>query len=216
MRALYSHDCEPWKVGEEEKARSDCEGSDVRGRLSSLCEPGIALDPLEFPCSRPFHRTLVVACTPRDVSAKKAGFSCTKLRHLCYELRPCHGLVGDVNCPARPCLARVLRHSVVICSVSCRAGMVFDLVAPLGMAASASDHTSVVSINLFVALLCGCIVIGHLLEENRWMNESITALIIVGLSNPFLEVKFVRVRRELCSNRCFCYCRDCARGLSSC
>ncbi|CAK7340859.1 unnamed protein product [Dovyalis caffra] len=41
-----------------------------------------------------------------------------------------------------------------------------------------SDHASVVSMNLFVALLCGCIVIGHLLEENRWMNESITALII--------------------------------------
>ncbi|XP_008799262.1 sodium/hydrogen exchanger 2 isoform X1 [Phoenix dactylifera] len=43
---------------------------------------------------------------------------------------------------------------------------------------SASDHMSVVSINLFVALLCACIVIGHLLEENRWMNESITALLI--------------------------------------
>ncbi|KAK4405643.1 Sodium/hydrogen exchanger 1 [Sesamum angolense] len=43
---------------------------------------------------------------------------------------------------------------------------------------STSDHTSVVSINLFVTLLCACIVIGHLLEENRWMNESITALII--------------------------------------
>nr|XP_019711217.1 sodium/hydrogen exchanger 2 isoform X2 [Elaeis guineensis] len=41
-----------------------------------------------------------------------------------------------------------------------------------------SDHMSVVSINLFVALLCACIVIGHLLEENRWMNESITALFI--------------------------------------
>ncbi|KAJ6353961.1 hypothetical protein OIU76_002898 [Salix suchowensis] len=41
-----------------------------------------------------------------------------------------------------------------------------------------SDHGSVVSMNLFVALLCACIVIGHLLEENRWMNESITALII--------------------------------------
>ncbi|CAA6662079.1 unnamed protein product [Spirodela intermedia] len=41
-----------------------------------------------------------------------------------------------------------------------------------------SDHASVVSINLFVTLLCACIVIGHLLEENRWMNESITALII--------------------------------------
>ncbi|KAJ9154443.1 hypothetical protein P3X46_027775 [Hevea brasiliensis] len=41
-----------------------------------------------------------------------------------------------------------------------------------------SDHSSVVSINLFVALLCACIIIGHLLEENRWMNESITALAI--------------------------------------
>ncbi|KAF8394506.1 hypothetical protein HHK36_020716 [Tetracentron sinense] len=47
----------------------------------------------------------------------------------------------------------------------------------LGMV-STSDHSSVVSMNLFVALLCACIVIGHLLEENRWMNESITALAI--------------------------------------
>nr|UFP37805.1 NHX3 [Lonicera japonica] len=43
---------------------------------------------------------------------------------------------------------------------------------------STSDHASIVSMNLFVALLCTCIVIGHLLEENRWMNESITALLI--------------------------------------
>ncbi|MCI22394.1 sodium/hydrogen exchanger 2-like [Trifolium medium] len=42
-----------------------------------------------------------------------------------------------------------------------------------------SDHASVVSLNIFVALLCTCIVIGHLLEENRWINESITALLIV-------------------------------------
>ncbi|RDX62800.1 Sodium/hydrogen exchanger 2, partial [Mucuna pruriens] len=43
---------------------------------------------------------------------------------------------------------------------------------------STSDYASVVSMNLFVALLCACIVIGHLLEENRWVNESITALLI--------------------------------------
>ncbi|KAG6398589.1 hypothetical protein SASPL_140056 [Salvia splendens] len=43
---------------------------------------------------------------------------------------------------------------------------------------STSDHKSVVSITLFVTLLCACIVIGHLLEESRWINESITALII--------------------------------------
>ena len=47
---------------------------------------------------------------------------------------------------------------------------------------SASDHASVVSLNLFVALLCACIVLGHLLEENRWMNESITALLIVSVT----------------------------------
>ena len=46
---------------------------------------------------------------------------------------------------------------------------------------STSDHASVVSLNLFVALLCACIVLGHLLEENRWMNESITALMIVSI-----------------------------------
>ncbi|GLT61064.1 hypothetical protein SLA2020_337990 [Shorea laevis] len=45
----------------------------------------------------------------------------------------------------------------------------------LGMVTT-SDHASVVSMNLFVALLCACILIGHLLEESRWMNESITAL----------------------------------------
>ncbi|OMO53733.1 Na+/H+ exchanger [Corchorus capsularis] len=41
-----------------------------------------------------------------------------------------------------------------------------------------SDHSSIVSMNICVALLCACIVIGHLLEESRWMNESITALAI--------------------------------------
>ncbi|TYG39350.1 hypothetical protein ES288_D12G009600v1 [Gossypium darwinii] len=40
------------------------------------------------------------------------------------------------------------------------------------------DQTSVDSITLFVALLCSCIVIGHLLEKNRWFNESTTALAI--------------------------------------
>ncbi|KAH9620748.1 hypothetical protein KSS87_014606 [Heliosperma pusillum] len=53
-----------------------------------------------------------------------------------------------------------------------------------------SDHTSVVSMNLFVALLCGCIVLGHLLEENRWMNESITALLIVSRSFSLRILKF--------------------------
>nr|ADK74832.1 Na+/H+ antiporter [Arachis hypogaea] len=49
-----------------------------------------------------------------------------------------------------------------------------------------SDHSSVVSMNIFVALLCACIVIGHLLEENRWMNESITALLIGVCTGVFI------------------------------
>ncbi|XP_057965163.1 sodium/hydrogen exchanger 1-like [Malania oleifera] len=41
-----------------------------------------------------------------------------------------------------------------------------------------SDQGFIDSLNLFVVLLCACIVIGHLLEKNRWMNESVTALVI--------------------------------------
>ncbi|CAL0320999.1 unnamed protein product [Lupinus luteus] len=69
--------------------------------------------------------------------------------------------------------------------------MAFDLssvVSKLQMV-STSDHASVVSMNLFVALLCACIVIGHLLEENRWMNESITALLI-GLCTGVIILLF--------------------------
>lgn len=42
-----------------------------------------------------------------------------------------------------------------------------------------STHSQVVPITLFVALLCVCLVIGHLLEEYPWLNESITAILIV-------------------------------------
>lgn len=64
------------------------------------------------------------------------------------------------------------------------AKMVFDSALLLGKlggnSLGTSEYSSIVSMNLFVALLCACIVIGHLLEENRWMNESITALLIVS------------------------------------
>nr|XP_016454874.1 PREDICTED: sodium/hydrogen exchanger 3-like isoform X2 [Nicotiana tabacum] len=57
--------------------------------------------------------------------------------------------------------------------------MGLDVVARFGVSMLADDdQVSVDSITLFVALLCGCIVIGHLLEENRWINESVTALAI--------------------------------------
>ena len=43
------------------------------------------------------------------------------------------------------------------------------------------SSTTVVSICVFTAVLCLCLVAGHLLEENKWVNESITALIIVRI-----------------------------------
>ncbi|KAM3267374.1 hypothetical protein P3S67_032424 [Capsicum chacoense] len=45
---------------------------------------------------------------------------------------------------------------------------------------SDGDEVSVNSITLFGALLCGCIVVGRLLEKSRWINEYITTL-VVGL-----------------------------------
>ena len=53
-----------------------------------------------------------------------------------------------------------------------------------GLPLSVSDPDSIVAINIFVALLCGCIVFGHLLEGNRWVNESTTALIMVRSPLP--------------------------------
>ncbi|GAB2279836.1 Sodium/hydrogen exchanger 4 [Dionaea muscipula] len=53
------------------------------------------------------------------------------------------------------------------------AAAVWDYSANIG-----GKHAEVVSISVFVAVLCLCILIGHLLEENRWVNESITAIFI--------------------------------------
>lgn len=38
---------------------------------------------------------------------------------------------------------------------------------------------TIVALCVFFALLCACIIIGHLLHGNRWANESITALLLV-------------------------------------
>ncbi|CAB4308519.1 unnamed protein product [Prunus armeniaca] len=42
----------------------------------------------------------------------------------------------------------------------------------------AHEHAQVIPVSVFVAVLCLCLVAGHLLEENRWVNESITAICI--------------------------------------
>lgn len=44
--------------------------------------------------------------------------------------------------------------------------------------ATGGSSGAVVSICVFTAVLCLCLVAGHLLEENKWVNESITALLI--------------------------------------
>nr|AAP20428.1 Na+/H+ antiporter NHX1 [Zea mays subsp. mays] len=66
-------------------------------------------------------------------------------------------------------------------------GVVAELVR-LGVLSSTSDHASVVSINLFVALLCACIVLGHLLEENRWVNESTALIVGLGTGTVILMI----------------------------
>ncbi|XP_076949010.1 sodium/hydrogen exchanger 4-like [Bidens hawaiensis] len=39
-------------------------------------------------------------------------------------------------------------------------------------------HSDVIPITLFIAVLCLCLVVGHLLEAYRWLNESIAAILI--------------------------------------
>ncbi|KAL1369868.1 hypothetical protein HN51_000230 [Arachis hypogaea] len=50
----------------------------------------------------------------------------------------------------------------------------------------AHEHKKVVPISLFVAVLCLCLVIGHLLEENRWVNESIVAILVGCIAGSIL------------------------------
>jgi hypothetical protein len=61
-----------------------------------------------------------------------------------------------------------------------------------------ADYASITAVGLFVALMCVRIVVGHLLEENRWMNESITVLFIVSPTASFSFFVFAL----MCS--CFC------------
>lgn len=65
-----------------------------------------------------------------------------------------------------------------------------SLLMRLGGLASDPDQVSVDSITLFVTLICACIVIGHLLKENRWINESISALFIVSSAHFYFEKLF--------------------------
>lgn len=39
-------------------------------------------------------------------------------------------------------------------------------------------------ISVFVGLICLCILVGHLLEPYRWLNESIAAVFLVKFPNP--------------------------------
>ncbi|MCO5612754.1 hypothetical protein L7F22_067024 [Adiantum nelumboides] len=65
-----------------------------------------------------------------------------------------------------------------------------------GLLDDTSDHVVVISITLMVALLCACMIIGHLLEENKWMNESITSLVL-GLCTGVVVLIITRSTNSL-------------------
>ncbi|KAK1319600.1 Sodium/hydrogen exchanger 2 [Acorus calamus] len=52
---------------------------------------------------------------------------------------------------------------------------------------ASSGGSTVISITVFFTLLCACIVIGHLFVENRWVNDSTTA-ILLGLCAGFVTL----------------------------
>ncbi|GKV20597.1 hypothetical protein SLEP1_g30696 [Rubroshorea leprosula] len=49
---------------------------------------------------------------------------------------------------------------------------------PVQSSSDSLDARTIIALTVFFTLLCVCIIIGHLLEENRWANESITALLL--------------------------------------
>ncbi|XWS58240.1 hypothetical protein CRYUN_Cryun08bG0017300 [Craigia yunnanensis] len=58
---------------------------------------------------------------------------------------------------------------------------IFETMSHLSAFQSSSGFLStstIISLTVFFSLLCACIIVGHLLEENRWANESITALLL--------------------------------------
>ena len=69
-------------------------------------------------------------------------------------------------------------------------GALHSFMVKVGLA-STSQLLSVVAITLFVTLLFSCIVIGHTLEESRWMNESIPTLMI-GLCTGVIVFLFIQ------------------------
>lgn len=60
-------------------------------------------------------------------------------------------------------------------------GSLHTLMTKVGLG-DAEDHMVVVSVTLFVTLLCACIVMGHLVEEFQWISESVTAITLVSSS----------------------------------
>ncbi|KAJ4753131.1 Sodium/hydrogen exchanger [Rhynchospora pubera] len=65
--------------------------------------------------------------------------------------------------------------------------MVMDFVTLIEDFSNFTGRRTVVSISIFAAVLCLCILVGHLLEEHRWVNESITAILIVGFEGLNLQ-----------------------------
>ncbi|GMN25102.1 hypothetical protein TIFTF001_000797 [Ficus carica] len=57
-------------------------------------------------------------------------------------------------------------------------GAIGSQLSPLRESSSFLNTNTIIALTVFFALLCACIVVGHLLEENRWANESITALLL--------------------------------------
>lgn len=67
------------------------------------------------------------------------------------------------------------------------------LPSPLDSSTSYLSTSTIVSLCVFFALLCACIIVGHLLEEYRWASESIIALLL-GLCSGVVVLLVTKFR----------------------
>ena len=127
-----------------------------------------------FCCSHPIHHVLPYPCSFSYVSVPTTNTQCSVFLSL-------------ILCVHVICCSQF--HNVLLWGLRLQSSdnqrnnndnnkiemMVFDYVRNLGD----QEHPQVVLRTEFVAALCLCLIIAHLLEANRWVTESITAILTI-------------------------------------
>lgn len=137
------------------------------------------------------------SCTEGRTKQRTRNFRPSKTRvihvmHLVTRVSPLTLFFAGNLSPSSLVLALLPPLSLCVCVVWTKMEEMWRMVVVTAAANLGGDHAQVVPISVFVAVLCLCLLVGHLLEENRWVNESITAILIVTFTTLSLSLRIIR------------------------